>query len=114
MAGYPQMKSELFRATAGTTAFHIFSAAGQMRHPLNEAIPGAPALQTDLTTEEAFAQLQQRADSFIHFRQRPRPHFDFGDLSLRSAACTYLITCRPYLPAEYVTEKQATAESAVV
>ena len=94
MTSYPQMKSAAFRATAGSVAFHIFGAAGQMCHPLNEAIPGAPELSAELTTEQGFALLQQSSERFLAFRQQPRAHFAFGDLSLaqyEAAHCLHIL-----------------------
>ena len=94
MTGYPQMKSELFRATGGNVAFHLFGAAGQMRHPLNEAIPGAPELPAEISNEDGFALLQQSARNFLAFRQQPRPLFAFGDLSMaqyEAAHCLHIL-----------------------
>ena len=42
--GYPELKAAWFRHSLGPAAFAVFSARGAMRHPLDEAIPGAAAL----------------------------------------------------------------------
>ena len=44
IAGFPEMKSAIFRATLGRAAFAVFDARGAMSHPLDQPIPGAPAL----------------------------------------------------------------------
>ena len=48
----------------------------------------------ELTTEQGFALLQQSSERFLAFRQQPRAHFAFGDLSLaqyEAAHCLHIL-----------------------
>jgi hypothetical protein len=81
--GYPQLKSEAFRSTAGSAAFNLFGAIGAMRHPLDQAIPGAPELDARLAVEEAFVLLQNSAARFLAYKGELAPHFAYGTLSHR-------------------------------
>ncbi|MDC0709076.1 DUF1569 domain-containing protein [Stigmatella sp. ncwal1] len=79
--GYPQAKSALFQNTAGAAALNVFSAAGKMQHPLDEAIPGAPALVSGLPNEVALAELVSELEKFMAWQGELAPHFAYGKLS---------------------------------
>jgi hypothetical protein len=78
--GFPQPKSALFQATAGTAAFALFDARGQMHHPLDQPIPGAPALPVDAPLPEAVARLLSALDRFEAHTGALQPHFAYGAL----------------------------------
>lgn len=78
--GFPQPKSALFQATAGTAAFALFDARGQMHHPLDQPIPGAPALPAEAPLPEAVARLLVAFDRFEAHTGALRPHFAYGAL----------------------------------
>jgi hypothetical protein len=78
--GFPQPKSALFQATAGTAAFALFDARGQMSHSLHEPIPGAPALPADAPLPEAVARLLAAFDRFEAHAGVLQPHFAYGAL----------------------------------
>ena len=80
MTGYPEHKSDLFKATVGATAFSAFATKGRMIHNLEEAIPGAPALLSN-DLNQAFQRLINALNDFTQFSQPLKPHFAFGELS---------------------------------
>lgn len=79
--GYPEAKPAWFQYTAGALALTAFSAAGSMRHPLDDAIPGAPALLADLPVDVAKAELEHEIEQFINWQGDLAPHFAYGKLS---------------------------------
>jgi hypothetical protein len=78
--GFPQPKSALFQSTAGTAAFALFDARGQMHHPLDQPIPGAPALPAEAPLPEAVARLLAAFDRFEAHTGVLQPHFAYGAL----------------------------------
>jgi hypothetical protein len=82
LEGYPEHKSPLFQQSIGKLALSTFQAAGAMRHPLSEPIPGMAILNAELSTAQALevliSQLQrfmQSSDADLH------PHFAYGSLN---------------------------------
>lgn len=84
-AGFPQMKSKLFRKTVGSAAFQVFAWRGRMTHNLLEEIPGAlPAsahLSEEVSPEQALVQLQEAVVRFQSAGTPLQPHFAYGQLS---------------------------------
>lgn len=78
--GFPQPKSALFQSTAGTVAFALFDARGQMHHPLDQPIPGAPALPAEAPLPEAIVRLLAAFDRFEAHAGPLQPHFAYGAL----------------------------------
>jgi hypothetical protein len=78
--GFPQMKSGLFRSTAGAAAFTVFSARGAMSHPLAEPIPGAPALAAT-KLEPALVRAIAAFKAFEAHSGKLHPHFAYGELT---------------------------------
>jgi hypothetical protein len=80
--GYPEHKSALFKHSAGKLALSTFQAAGAMRHPLSEPIPGMAALDPQRATAEALELLIQQIARFLQSpEQALQPHFAYGSLS---------------------------------
>jgi hypothetical protein len=79
LRGFPQMRSALFRATAGGAAFAWFDARGAMSHGLAEPIPGAPALGNELPA--AAARLVKALRAFEAHEGAFAPHFAYGALT---------------------------------
>lgn len=80
--GYPEHKSVLFKHSAGKLALSTFQAAGAMRHPLSEPIPGMAALDPQRATAEALELLIQQIARFLQSpEQALQPHFAYGTLS---------------------------------
>ena len=79
--GYPEHKSDLFKATAGALAFSAFKAKGQMTHNLSEAIPGAPIIPEDQSLESAIEAFRLSLIRFQSYKGLLLPHFAYGDLS---------------------------------
>ncbi|MGE8361443.1 DUF1569 domain-containing protein [Pseudomonas sp.] len=79
--GYPELKPAWFRSSVGPLAFSVFAARGAMRHPLDEAIPGAAALDEPSSQALALARLQQAFSDFAAHPGELRPHFAYGALS---------------------------------
>lgn len=80
VTGYPEHKAAWFRHTVGPLALKVFKTAGAMQHPLDQAIPGMPELDANLSVETA---LEQLISAIKLFQQSTRlePHFAYGNLS---------------------------------
>ncbi|MBX9913531.1 MAG: DUF1569 domain-containing protein [Pseudomonadaceae bacterium] len=81
MDGYPELKAAWFRSSLGRAAFSVFASRGAMRHPLNQAIPGAPALDQPSDPALALARLQVAFSRFAAHTGALQPHFAYGQLS---------------------------------
>ncbi|WP_339526486.1 DUF1569 domain-containing protein [Pseudomonas sp. EA_35y_Pfl2_R111] len=81
ISGYPELKPGWFRSSVGPLAFSVFAARGAMRHPLNEAIPGAAALNSPASQAQALHRLQQAFADFAAYQGELQPHFAYGALS---------------------------------
>jgi hypothetical protein len=79
--GYPEHKSDLFKATAGAFAFSAFKAKGQMTHNLSEAIPGAPIIPENQNLEAAIEAFRLSLIRFQSHKGPLLPHFAYGNLS---------------------------------
>lgn len=80
--GYPEHRPALFQHTAGALALQVFQAAGQMHHPLAEVIPGMPALQTELSSDQALSRLLAEITRFLAAAETDlQPHFAYGRLT---------------------------------
>ncbi len=78
--GYPELRPVWFRHSVGTAAFAVFSARGAMRHPLDEAIPGAAALIEPADQALALQRLQVAFERFAEHQGALQPHFAYGAL----------------------------------
>ncbi|MEW9897604.1 DUF1569 domain-containing protein [Chitinivorax sp. PXF-14] len=78
--GYPEARSRLFQATAGSAAFAVFRLRGKMSHPLDEPIPGAPAIDDATSLPEATARLRRAIARFQSHQGPLAPHFAYGAL----------------------------------
>ncbi|WP_324731482.1 DUF1569 domain-containing protein [Pseudomonas paeninsulae] len=81
ISGYPELKPAWFRHSVGPLAFSVFAARGAMRHPLDEAIPGAAPLSEPATQVLALERLQQAFADFASYQGELQPHFAYGVLS---------------------------------
>ena len=81
MQGYPVLKAAWFRSTLGSVAFAVFDARGAMNHPLDEPIPGAPALEAQLGLKASIDRLLAAMDRFAAHSGPLQPHFAYGELS---------------------------------
>ena len=79
--GYPQLKPAWFRSSVGPAAFAVFAARGAMRHPLTEAITGAPAIAEPADPALALQRLQAAFARFANHNGALQPHFAYGALS---------------------------------
>lgn len=78
ISGYPALKPAWFRHSVGPLAFSAFAARGSMRHPLDEAIPGAALLSEPATQVLALQRLQQAFADFASYQGELQPHFAYG------------------------------------
>ncbi|MBO9677000.1 MAG: DUF1569 domain-containing protein [Acidovorax sp.] len=79
--GYPAPRSALFQQTLGAGAFAFFAWRGRMSHPLDEPIPGAPALPRE--GDDWRAAVQRLRAAIARFEAHGgalRPHFAYGAL----------------------------------
>lgn len=97
MTGYPEMKSPLFRQTAGSLAFLAFETAGAMRHNLAEPIPGAPALEEQGDFAQAHARLLTALGDFANWSGPLQPHFAYGALSKDEYTAAHVMHIRNHL-----------------
>lgn len=91
MAGFPEMKPAIFRATLGRAAFAVFDARGAMSHPLDQPIPGAPALAAERDLAAARARLIASLQAFQSHAGPLQPHFAYGDLDHAAYARAHLM-----------------------
>lgn len=78
--GFPEAKPALFQATVGHLAFALFDARGAMHHPLDQPIPGAPALPADASLPVAVQRLLDAFDRFERHHGALQAHFAYGAL----------------------------------
>jgi len=97
MTGYPELKSPLFRNTAGRAAFFAFSTAGAMRHNLAEPIPGAPTIAPTGSAVNAIGRVISSLKAFADYRGPLQPHFAYGDLSKEEYADAHLMHIRTHM-----------------
>lgn len=97
LTGYPQMKPVLFRHTAGAAAFSVFTAAGAMRHPLTEAIPGATELADEGNVDAALDRLLAALRRFAAHEGALAPHFAYGALDKAEYAQAHALHIRDHL-----------------
>jgi hypothetical protein len=81
LRGYPELRSELFRASLGPLAFRAFARRGASWHDTTEPIPGAPPLSADNPITSA----HRLAQALMRFEATPAehdfaPHFAYGAL----------------------------------
>ena len=81
IAGFPELRSPLFRKTVGPAAFALFDARGTMNHDLGEPIPGAPALDAQQSLKTAVQRLLDAMQAFSAHAGEFQPHFAYGTLS---------------------------------
>ena len=79
--GFPEPKSPLFQATAGSAAFAFFKLRGRMTHGLAEPIPGAPQLQQLQAWQTGALRLRAAVSNFQNYNGVLKPHFAYGALS---------------------------------
>jgi hypothetical protein len=77
--GYPELRSETFRASVGALAFAAFKRGGRMWHDTTEAIPGAPPLAATALAP-AIARLRNALARFAAHPGAFAPHFAYGAL----------------------------------
>lgn len=89
--GYPELKPAWFRHSIGPAAFAVFSARGAMRHPLNEAIPGAAPLAEPADQAAALQRLQAAFARFASHSDELQPHFAYGALDHEDYAAAHVL-----------------------
>ena len=81
MTGFPALRPAWFRSTVGAAMFTYFNARGAMSHTLDEAIPGAPALDASQPLKQSVQRLLDAMAAFSTFQGTLAPHFDYGTLT---------------------------------
>lgn len=80
--GYPEMKSALFRGSAGKMAFSFFAFRNKMSHGLEDPIPGGEKLSNEIDVRVAAKNLLSDIRLFqSKVKEDLRPHFAYGELS---------------------------------
>lgn len=90
-AGFPEMKSPLFRSTAGQLAFSVFQARGRMTHGLDAEIPGEIVSKSLLDPERSRDRLISSLEHFDAFDGALKPHFAYGALSKSEYALAHVM-----------------------
>ncbi len=80
MQGYPEMKSAVFRALIGNSAWLVFNARGAMSHSLTEPIPGAPPLDATRSLKASVDRLLAALTAFEAWQGPLQAHFAYGQL----------------------------------
>lgn len=93
--GYPQQRGWWFQHSIGPLALQGFKAAGVMRHPLDEVIPGMPALDAGLDPQLALTALLQALREFS--ASTLAPHFAYGVLSHADFQAAHQLHIRQHL-----------------
>lgn len=78
VAGYPQLKPAVFRATVGRLAKRHFLRVGRISHDLSPTLPGAPTPDPDLPVAEAVAGLRDAVAEFERANPPLAPHLAYG------------------------------------
>lgn len=91
LEGFPQLKGGWFRRSVGPLAFSVFSARGAMRHPLDEPIPGAAALDQPDSLPLALQRLRTAFARFDAHQGELQPHFAYGALSHEEYAQAHVL-----------------------
>ena len=76
--GFPTQKGPLFQKTIGRLVLGRFLKRREMSHDLTAAIPGAPAIDPKLSTEEGARRLGDAIALFRAHRGSYAPHFAYG------------------------------------
>ncbi|MEO1573397.1 MAG: DUF1569 domain-containing protein [Pseudomonadota bacterium] len=97
LTGYPEHKPALFKRTVGRTAFAVFRKRGKMHHGLDEAIPGAPALDADGPLPDAIERLRRALLAFDAHRGPLAPHFAYGPLDRQQYAVAHAMHLNNHL-----------------
>ena len=91
LLGFPEPKPAWFRATLGRAAFVVFDARGQMSHPLDQPIPGAPALEPAPDLDSARTRLIRAIEQFERHSGALQAHFAYGELDKAAYARAHLM-----------------------
>lgn len=97
LSGYPESKSAFFQHVVGKTAFSVFRQKRAMYHPLDEPIPGAPAL-SDLGS--ARAERDSLIETLRQFQAHDNtlaPHFAYGALSKDDYSLAHVLHIQQHL-----------------
>lgn len=95
--GFPVSKSALFKSTVGAAAFAVFARRGQMRHALDEPIPGAPELSSNRTLAAAGQRLRDALLRFDRHDGELAAHFAYGALTKSQYAMAHALHWRNHL-----------------
>lgn len=94
--GYPQQRGWWFQHSIGPLALQGFKAVGAMHHPLDEVIPGMPALDAALDPQIALTELLRALDEFAAATTLA-PHFAYGTLSHADFQAAHQLHIRQHL-----------------
>jgi hypothetical protein len=97
IAGYPKLRSALFRATIGPLAKRKFLRAGRMSHDLAAPVAGAPALPPELALADARDRLRAAVAAFRAHPGPFAPHLAYGACSKDEYARLHLLHVEDHL-----------------
>ena len=97
MDGFPVLKSNLFRNTAGRLAFSVFQAQGRMTHGLDEKIPGEVVETNDSDATEAHRRLITALERFESYDGQLMTHFAYGELNKSQYATAHVMHINNHL-----------------
>ena len=97
MAGYPKLRSGLFRATIGPLVKRRFIKANRMSHDPGAPIAGAPAIPHDLALDDARARLRTAVAAFRSHGSPLQPHLAYGVCTKDEYAVLHLLHVEDHL-----------------
>lgn len=99
LAGFPKLKSGLFRATIGPLVKRKFLRAGRMSHGVANAIPGAPEISQTTSFDDGRDRLRAAIAAFRAHAGALPPHFAYGACTKDEYAVLHLLHVEDHLRA---------------
>ena len=99
IAGYPALRSGLFRATIGPLVKRRFLRAGRMSHDRAAPVPGAPALPPELSLDDARTRLRAAIAAFRAHAGPLAPHLAYGTCTKDDYAALHVLHVEDHLRA---------------
>jgi hypothetical protein len=81
VTGYPQHRPSWFKSTIGRNVFDMFVAKRQMKHGLNDSVPGVGSIANNGDHYQGIQRLELALDYFEQHEGPMQPHFAYGPLT---------------------------------
>jgi hypothetical protein len=97
LAGYPKLRSGLFRATIGKLAKRKFLGAGRMSHDIAAPVAGAPEIPATIAFADARVRLLAAIAAFRDHAGPLAPHLAYGPCTKPEYAALHLMHLEDHL-----------------